>query len=93
MVSGHFTDIGLLALSDPEKARSQLFGAFKRAKCHMGDTAKALGVHPATLRRIVDRLEMRTQLDEAEEEARGTRRHHGRVGGWPLGRKRKPDAA
>lgn len=59
----------------------------------MSDAAGLLGVHPATLRRIVARLEMHERLEEEESAARGTRRHHGRVGGWPLGRRRKPDAA
>jgi hypothetical protein len=83
MTSGHFTQIGLLVLSSPDRAAAMVMKAYKKAKCHMADTARALDVHPATLRRIVDRLGMREEMEVQSASVRGSARHHGSLGGRP----------
>ncbi len=78
-----------MAALDPAAARARVLAAYKAAKMHVATVAKVLGVDPATLRRLVERLGMRPALERLGEQARRQGWHHGRAGGYPAGRPRK----
>lgn len=84
-----YSPIGVLALSDPARARKRVLAAFRRAKACRADAARLLGIVPSTLRRLVARLGMAGELDAAEERATVQGWHHDKTGGWPKGRSRK----
>jgi hypothetical protein len=89
---GSFSTLGFQHASDPVAARQVILKAFKRARCHYREAAeKYLSINPATLRRIIakdDQLAAAMARMEAQAKKEGW--HHGRTGGWPLGRKRGP---
>jgi hypothetical protein len=83
------SQIGALATASPGEARAKIVAAFREAGCCVMDAAVLLGVNQSTLRNLVAKLDLSEKLHEIERRARGTSRHHGRLGGWPKGRKRK----
>jgi hypothetical protein len=84
----------MMTAVDPERARRRIVDVFRRELCDRESVAKVLEIHPASLRRIVLKLDLREKLDEIEEEAKrldaadadrgvAPSRHHGRLGGRP----------
>lgn len=82
-----------LLIIDPGRVRAEILRAFKRARAHREEAARLLGCGRVTFIRWVERLGMEKELARLEEQAKAEGWHHGRVGGWPRGRKRGPRAA
>lgn len=79
-----------LIVVDPDRARAAIRKAMRQAGTLRHEAAKVLGCGRVTFARWVDRLEMVQELDELESMAREQGWHHGRTGGYPLGRPRGP---
>lgn len=63
-----FIELGARVKLDPERARHELLEAFRSTSGNMTHTARALGVHPATLKRWVahfDRIDQSIRSDIA----------------------------
>lgn len=66
---------------DPKKAKVKIFGAFTKAQCHYGETAKILGCEAHSVSRWAEKLGIREILRKIEARALREGWHHGRKGG------------
>jgi len=68
------TEIGTAVSTDPERARSAIADAFRRAHGFQGRAAALLGVHEGTLIRWISKLGMRETLKKIIDEAKAAGR-------------------
>ena len=90
MAKTSYSELGLLALTEPAKAREAVVQAMRTARMHLATAAEALGVHQVTLRRLVVRLGLGPALKKLSASARREGWYDGSHKGWPKGRERGP---
>lgn len=85
----------MLALIElrPEEARRKIVATFRSAKCHYGQTAKALGCSHGTLNRWLATLGVKQACQELEKKAEEEGWHHGIHGGAQYHRDKAAAAA
>lgn len=90
MAKTAYSELGLLAVTEPAKAREAVVSAFRTARMHLATAATVLGVHRSTLRRLVERLGLWPTLRSMSAQARREGWYDGSHKGWEKGRKRGP---
>ncbi len=83
-------EMSALVVLEPETVREAIRHAFREAGCDRSIASRNLGCARATYHRWTVRLGMVEELEAVELRARAEGWHHGREGGWPLGRLRGP---
>lgn len=80
-----FTQLDMTALIviSPDKARAEIEKAYRKAKASVVDAAKIIGCSDRTLRRWIEKLDIRGRLDQIEAEAWEKGWHHNNLGGRP----------
>lgn len=68
-MAGTMSKLGALVRMDPDKAREGILDMARACKGRRYDTAEAFGVHYATFRRIVKRLDLDDELTQIELDA------------------------
>ena len=87
-----YSALGLLALTEPAAAREKILAAYRQAGMRAEETAKALGVHRQTLRRLVEKLGLAKRVERLEKDAEREGWDKRSAGGWPKGRPRDGQA-